>query len=157
MFITNVLHAIEEKSFDDLHSFLSWKDDEEKKGNSSYVQQCGVQTSVSSSVKRYYYYCHRSGRYSGKGSGIRELKVQGSCKVGFTCTAYLKATEDLTTKLVHVEYCFFHYNHTTQLAHLKMPEDLRKDIALKLQEGVSEKKNWTIYAIKFMVTLVENT
>lgn len=131
---------IAEKVFNDFEAFSNWKDEEERKSNSSYVQQCGPQTTVSSNTKRYYYYCHRSGSYSGKGSGSCELKVQGSCKLGFPCTAYIKATENLANKVVHIEFCFFHYNHAVQLAHLKMPEDLRKDIACKLQEGVSEKK-----------------
>ena len=44
------------------------------------------------------------------------------------------------TSAVHVEYCFTHHSHETNLAHLKMPGDLKTMIAVKLQEGVSEKK-----------------
>ena len=50
--VHNKCITIEEKRFTLL---LSWKDDEEKKGNSSYVQECGPQTSVLSSAKRFYY------------------------------------------------------------------------------------------------------
>ena len=42
------------------------------------------------------------------------------------------------TNAVHVEYCFTHHSHETNLAHLKMPDDLKTMIAAKLQEGVSE-------------------
>ena len=51
-----------------------------------------------------------------------------------------KSCGKLTTKLVNTEYCFYHYNHKEELAHLRISEDLRKNIASKLQEGVSEKK-----------------
>ncbi len=44
------------------------------------------------------------------------------------------------TSAVHVEYCFNHHSHETNLAHLKMPDDLKTMIAVKLPEGVSEKK-----------------
>ena len=102
--------------------------------------QCAPQTNVASNLKRYYYYCHRSGIYNRKGSGIRDLKAHGTCKLGFSCTAYIKAVENLITKSINAEYCFFHYNHKEELAHLRISEDLRKNIASKLQEGVSEKK-----------------
>ena len=102
--------------------------------------QCAPQTNARSNMKRYYYYCHRSGIYNKKGSGIRDIKAQGTCKLGFSCTAYIKAVENLITKSVNAEYCFFHYNHEEELAHLRMPDNLRKSIASKLQEGVSEKK-----------------
>ena len=131
---------ISEKTFDNFQAFSTWKEGEEKRTNSSYVLQCAPQTNVTSNVKRYYYYCHRSGIFNRKGSGIRDIKAQGTCKLGFSCTAYIKAVENLTTKLVNVEYCFFHYGHKEELAHLRISEDLRKNIASKLQEGVSEKK-----------------
>ena len=38
----------------------------------------------------------------------------------------------------------------------KTSKDLRKDIGLKLQEGVDEKRYWTIYVTEFIVKLVEN-
>ena len=129
-----------EKTFDNFSAFSTWKEGEEKRTNSSYLLQCAPQTNVTSDVKRYYYYCHRSGIYNKKGSGIRDIKAQGTCKLGFSCTAYIKAVENLTTKLVNTEYCFYHYNHKEELAHLRISEDLRKNIASKLQEGVSEKK-----------------
>ena len=85
------------KTFDNFSAFSTWKEGEEKRTNSSYVLQCAPQTNVTSDVKRYYYYCHRSGIYNKKGSGIRDIKAQGTCKLGFSCTAYIKAVENLTT------------------------------------------------------------
>ena len=129
-----------EKDFESLSAFLVWKGEEEKRHNSSYVRQCAPQTTSSGTVKRHYYYCHRSGKYSSKATGSWHLKVQGSCKVGDVCTAHIKVSHNLITNAVHVEYCFTHHSHETNLAHLKMPDDLKTMIAAKLQEGVSEKK-----------------
>ena len=112
------------------------------KTNSSYVLQCAPQTNVASNVKQYYYYCHRSGIYNRKGSGIRDLKAQGTCKLGFSCIAYIKAVENLITKSINAEYCFFHYNHEEELAHLRISEDLCKNIASKFQEGESVKRKY---------------
>ena len=131
---------IHEKNFASLSKFLSWKEEDEQRNNASYVRQCGPQVASSRNVKRHYYYCNRSGQYTAKGSGSRQLKVQGSCKVGDVCTAHLKAIEDLSTGSVHLEYCTYHHNHKEELAHLRMPDELRKKIAVKLQEGVAEKK-----------------
>ena len=74
---------IKENTFDNFLAFSTWKDGQENKINSSYMLQCAPQTNVASNVKRYYYYyyCHRSGIYNRKGSGIRDLKAQGTCKL----------------------------------------------------------------------------
>ena len=72
-----------EKTFDNFLTFSTWKEGEEKRINSSYVLQCAPQTNVTSDVKQYYYYCHRPAVYNGKGSGIRDIKAQGTCKLGF--------------------------------------------------------------------------
>ena len=103
--------------------------------------QCALQSNVTTNVKRYDYYCHRSGIYTRKGSGIQDIKAR-TCKLGFSCTAYIKAVENLTTKLVNVKYCFFLYSHKEELANLGISEDLRKNLASKLKEGVSEKKRF---------------
>ena len=83
----------------------------------------------------YYYYCNRTGQYTAKGKGNRSLKVQGTSKLGYNCTAHLKVKEH-TSGLVEVEACDFH-NHEKLIGHLLLPESTRKIIAAKLSEGVS--------------------
>jgi len=83
----------------------------------------------------YYYYCNRTGQYTAKGKGNRSLKIQGTSKLGYHCTAYMKVKEH-TSGSVEVEACDFH-NHEKQLGHLLLPESTRKTIAAKLSEGVS--------------------
>ena len=107
---------------------------------SHFVQQCGAQLTIDKATKRHYYYCNRSGHYINKVSGNRQLKLQGSSKLGDVCSAYIKAFENIASKAVHVEYCLHHHNHKTELGHLTMNEHLRTKIASKLHEGVSEKR-----------------
>ena len=39
-------------------------------------------------------------------------------------TGFIKADEDLKTHSVNVEYCFYHHNHSIEIAHLTMDEQL---------------------------------
>ena len=68
--------------------------------------------------------------YKPRGNQIRQLKSQGTTKIGSQCSAYIKATCNLRTQEVYVQYCRTHYNHSTTLAFLKIPENIRLDIAI---------------------------
>ena len=64
-----------------------------------------------------------------------KTKSQGTAKINTYCTASMTVTK--TGKTLCVEYCKTHYGHTFQLGHLRMAEKDRKDIAMKLQQGIS--------------------
>ena len=119
------------------HDFLSWKQDEETKSHSNYVQMCAPRTSTE--YRHNYYYCNRSGKYCAKGKGKRLLKVQGSCKTGRNCLAHIKAVTNIETGLVNVEYYNSH-NHEVSLGHLKLSQDTRQGIATQLQQGIPADK-----------------
>ena len=68
---------------------------------------------------------------------IRELKVQGTSKVGGYCTAHMTVSEDTVTKQVTFLYCNHHKCHETEICHLPIPEETKLSIAAKLQSGVS--------------------
>ena len=72
-----------------------------------------------------------------KGTGKRQMKSQGSAKLGSQCSAYIKASENLDTKNVNVKYCCKHYNHESKLAFLRIPEKIKLEIANKIQKGIS--------------------
>ena len=84
----------------------------------------------------YYYYCNRSGSYTPKGKGKRELKIQGSSKIGVYCTVYIRAKKYLLSGEVFVEICD-HHIHEQLLCHLRLPDSLRMTIAAKLNDGVT--------------------
>ena len=43
----------------------------------------------------------------------------------------MKATHNTDTQKVSVKYCSKHYNHSTQLAYITIPQRVRLDIASK--------------------------
>ena len=63
------------------------------------------------------------------------MKSQGTCKVGSYCTAHMTVRENQSGQ-VYVEYNSTHINHDIELAHLTVPEDVRLEVASKLQQGV---------------------
>ena len=50
------------------------------------------------------------------------MKGQGSSKTVRHCSAHIKAIKDLKTGRVTVNYTYTHYNHKTQLGHLRIPQ-----------------------------------
>ena len=133
----NVKIEIKELTFASYSAFLDFKSHEEVKCNSSYVQQCGKQNSIDCNTQRCYYYCNRSGKCISVSTGKRQLKTQGSSKVGTQCTAHMKVQYNKITHKVHVEYCDYHHIHTAQLMHLRIADETRTAIAAQLQDGVS--------------------
>jgi hypothetical protein len=56
---------------------------------SHYVQKCS--SVVSAGERKWYYYCNRAGKYNPRGIGARQLKMQGTNKIGQQCTAHNKS------------------------------------------------------------------
>ena len=127
---TSTLH------FDHLTEFIEWKEKEEQRTQSWYVQDSSAK--LYSKVKHYYFYCNRSGEYKGKDSScrVRQLKTQGSSKAGKTCIAHMKVTEDIVSQKVTVEYCSTHNSHDLQCCHLPIPQSVNHLIVAKLQDSV---------------------
>ena len=80
--------------------FLLWKEAEENRTNSLYVQTCAPQ--IRGENQHCYYYCNCSGIYQAKGQGKRQLKTQGSSKTGEQCTAHISSTKNARTGRVSV-------------------------------------------------------
>ena len=122
-------------NFPDMVSFLSWKEKEEKRTYSNYVQQCAPQ--FYGDKQHLYYYCNRSGSYQAKTQGKRHLKTQGTCKLGERCIAHMKATKDQRTGKLEVRHCSTHHNHDVSLGHIRMAHETHMKIAAQLQQGVT--------------------
>ncbi len=125
---------MEELDFTDIALFNSWKEEEEFRTNSQYVRKSAPYTDDTTRI--YYYYCNRAGKYTSRGKQERQLKVQGTSKIGEQCSAHLKASVNVKSGHVTVLYCKTHQNHHTKLAHLRMRENKRQEVASKLQSGV---------------------
>ncbi|GFS42637.1 MULE domain-containing protein [Trichonephila inaurata madagascariensis] len=75
------------------------------------------------------YHCCRSGTFKPKGKGLKNLKSQGSAKIGISCPAVIKVRQ--STENVVVQYFPKHQNHETQLEHLRLSESDSTAIAEK--------------------------
>lgn len=113
--------------------FLLWKEEEEKRTKASFVQHCGPRQRENAVVQ--YFYCNRSGFFVTKGEGKRNLKKQGSSKIGATCPAFIKFTLDRGTSRGTAEYCLDH-THPCDYAHLRLSEGVQRRVATHLAKGV---------------------
>ncbi|GFT74293.1 MULE domain-containing protein [Trichonephila clavipes] len=68
--------------------FVTWKE-EENKTMSKYVRQRGCKTLQNGEIVMNYH-CSGSGTYKPKGKGLKNLKSQGSAKIGISCPAVIK-------------------------------------------------------------------
>ena len=95
--------------FETFDAFLQWKEEEELRTKSWYIQQSAPQTYGNN--KHYYYHCNRAGNYQARGNNDRSLKSQGSSKAVSHCSAYIQATVNVRECVVNVKYNSTHYNH----------------------------------------------
>ncbi|GFV02220.1 MULE domain-containing protein [Trichonephila clavipes] len=132
------LKVYSEKNVDELNNhtkFVTWKE-EENKTMSKYVRQRGCKT-LQNGERVMNYHCCRSGTYKPKGKGLKNLKSQGSAKIGISCPAVIKVKQSTENVVVH--YFPKHQNHETQLEHLRLSESDRTAVAGRLKEGINEK------------------
>lgn len=107
--------SIKYATFIDFASFSDWKTKEERNSQSLFVQQCGTKK-----ASRIYYSCNREGNYQPVANRKRALKSQGTCKLGETCTAYMKVIKNVTDGTMSVEHCLDH-SHDISISHLRIP------------------------------------
>ena len=119
---------VKELEFDDYHSLLQWKSEEENAPQTTGTNE------------RRYFYWNRAGNYVSKSKGIRQTKSQGTCKIGSQCLAYMKVHQNILNGKIQVEYRNYHHNHKVEIGHLRISEECRITIAAQLQEGVSIQK-----------------
>ena len=109
--------------FDTFDAFLQWKEEEELRTKSWYVQRSAPQ--MHGNNKHYYYYhCNRAGNYQTRGNNVRSLKSQG--KAVSHCSAYIQAMVNVREGAVNAKYNSTHYNHELQLGHLRIATSTRK-------------------------------
>ena len=125
-------------NFTDFGSFLTWKEEEERKTHSNYMQQCAPR--IYRTKQHWYYYCNWSGTFQSKGRGVRHIISQGSCKIGERCIAHIKAIKDMATGEVIVQYCSTHHNHEVNLGHTRMQHSTHMKIAGQLQQGITAER-----------------
>ena len=68
------------------------------------------------------------------------MKSQGTSKTISHCSAHIKAIRNIKTNAVKAEFISTHYNHDTQLGHLRMTNATRLMIASKLKKGITNQR-----------------
>ena len=122
--------------FSSLDEFEAWKVGEEEKSTAHYVQQSAVKMISDGSVT--HLVCNRSGNpRPSRSTGKRQQKSQGSCKSGEFCLSHMKVMVNASSGQVTVEYCSSHTGHSSQIAHIPIPNQIKLEISSKLHAGVT--------------------
>ena len=108
---------VQTKKFEFLQVFQSWEEEEEFHTKSQHIKKCAQRPCLNGST--HYFYCNRAGTYVPRGEHCRQLKSQGTAKLGEQCTAHIKAIVENLTGEVVVEYCATYRNHNVKMSHLK--------------------------------------
>ena len=116
-----------------MEQFQQWKDDEERKTSSFFIQHTSNKTLKEGTVT--YFMCNGTGNPRPHGEGKRNMKTQGSNKSGASCIAHMRLMVHNSTRVVTVPYCSTHTGHSIKLAHIQIPVAVRQEIACKFQTG----------------------
>lgn len=103
-----------EKEFNEFASkeeFLEWKKNIEKENVCCYVKNRG--SKQYRDVIHHYYYCHRSGFFSSRSEGKRNVKILGSNKMDVMCPSMIKVKEKGNN--FKVEYLKTHIGHRNMI------------------------------------------
>lgn len=127
------LARVEEKEFTAVDEFLQWKQEQERNGLFHFCKSGGDRVDSASGCKRQYFQCHRSGAFHSQATGKRAPRHNESVQVNFQCSAFAFAKID-SDGHVNVTYCLDHYKHDSALSNIRLPEEVRKQVAQYLIE-----------------------
>lgn len=99
----------------DVSDFQNWKLTEEKATRSRFVTRYGTKDFKDGT--KTIYVCHRSGTFSSRSKVIRQLKSQGSNKMGGHCTAGIEVSQD-KSGVCNVVYYKTHFGHELNIGEL---------------------------------------
>ncbi|GFQ88404.1 uncharacterized protein TNCT_317511 [Trichonephila clavata] len=124
----------EELHFPNMNAFKKWKHDIERKELTSYTLRHGARKT--SGGRKYFYACHRSGKYSSRVTGPRQrmLKTPGTCKLGIVCTAAIYC-EECPDKVI-VRYCSHHYGHGKETSFVQLSTEEQAAIRDNISKGI---------------------
>lgn len=116
-------------TFDTIEEFNNWKSTIEKESYTKFIKHRG---SASKNTLQNTYYCHRSGFFASKSTGIRHLKTQGSCKINGYCPAELSVRHDIDVNKYIVNFIDTHVGHQNDIGHMRLSDEEKKTIASKI-------------------------
>nr|CAI5819476.1 unnamed protein product [Callosobruchus analis] len=115
-----------------LEDFFTWKKEYESETNSKFIKDYNV-TKKSAIYKGFK--CHRSGSYESVSKGLRNIKTQGSVKIGGYCPASIKLKNNETAgfDVVVVET---HVGHDLEIKYLTLNKEEREYLARKIAANI---------------------
>ncbi|GFO27019.1 Zinc finger protein [Plakobranchus ocellatus] len=128
---------VETKEFENKVEFRTWKKMVKGETSTLFVRNCGRTMSVNHTAS--YFFCHRSGKERpsvDEENRKRAEKIQGSCKIGFRCTAFMTNKKDIDTGKITVQCCLWHIDHYAKIAHLPISDEMKCFIKDKIAQGV---------------------
>ena len=128
--IHNINLVCEEHNFSNITEFEIWKNVIEEKDRCQFLKYSGTKRNKDNSAY-FVLHCSRSGFYKCEGKGLREIKTQGTKKLGGTCPAEMRIKQ-LTNGNVNVKFTKTHVGHDCELGHLTLTKDIRESVAVKL-------------------------
>lgn len=105
--------------------YTAWLEDIERKTSTSYFTRRSK--TLSDGSRKSILICNRSGDFKSKGEGKRQMKSQGSCRMGKYCPAEIILLEH--NDEYKVMYRPNHLGHDFILGHVKTPASIRSQIA----------------------------
>ncbi|CAG9860261.1 unnamed protein product [Phyllotreta striolata] len=147
--VHNIDTNVRTLEFKNLRDFELWKGIEEKTKNVRYTKTTGTYFCHLRQLKKIYYQCYRSGGIKKPKASVdndrkRKPKKVGSIKVGNHCTSRIVLTKDLESDSCVATYYETHYGHDNDIKHLRLSDELRKDIANLLLDGKSTKEIFSV-------------
>lgn len=124
----------ESVKFSNREEFLLWKEAEQKRTYSRYIQHTGVRNNQNGG-QSLTYYCHRIGAYSLKRIRHRREREQGTKKSGRYCPSKIHVRISSDGK-VNVVYVSTHVGHKNELFHIHLTAIEKMNIAQKLAMNI---------------------
>lgn len=131
----NIYIKKESFEFKSAEDFFNWKNQIEDEENCYFSKQRTYKTPSKNSQTEWFG-CNRSGFYKSRVTERKKkIKFQGSAKISGYCPAGIKATckDDGS---ISVQYTSTHVGHSSELAHLRLKFEQRKNIAKKIAMNI---------------------
>ncbi|VEN59296.1 unnamed protein product [Callosobruchus maculatus] len=118
--------------FTSLEDFFTWMKEYESETNAKFIKDYNV-TKKSAIYKGFK--CHRSGSYESVSKGLRNIKTQGSVKIGGFCPASIKLKNNETAGY-DVAVVETHVGHDLEIRHLRLNKEEREYLARKIAANI---------------------
>ena len=127
----NGLHDYKYLDFDNEGLFKEWKKSIESTTVRRYIE---TYLKLGKKKKSMKYVCHRSGTFKATGTGVRDIKTQGTKKINGFCPAHIQ--KKVLGNKIRVCFMRTHVRHENELSHINISPTKKVEIASQLAQKV---------------------